>query len=264
MLTHLGAGDRGFENSRPALDGIMSPPFTSTYANRLLQAFALAGLASLEPHLKLVTLALGEVLIRADTPIAYVHFVERGIVSLVAVARDGEQIETGLVGCEGMVGIPVLLGAESTPNEARVQAAGLAYAMHVEAFRDVLRCSPVLHEHLLRYAQVLNTQVACTALANGRYKVGQRLARWLLMCHDRTEGDTLPTTHRFLSLMLGVNRPGLTTAVAALERAGIIATRRGTITICDRDALLVEAGAAYGVPEAEYERLIEGTVKPAQ
>jgi DNA-binding transcriptional regulator YhcF (GntR family) len=82
------------------------------------------------------------------------------------------------------------------------------------------------------------------------------------MCHDRTEGDTLPTTHRFLSLMLGVNRPGLTTAVAALEREGIITTKRGTITICDREALLARADASYGVPEAEYERMMKGTVKP--
>jgi CRP-like cAMP-binding protein len=262
LLTHLGAGDRGFENSRPVSDGIMSQPFSSNYSNRLLQAFELAGSASFEPHLRLVTLALGEVLIRADTPIAYVHFVERGIVSLVAVARDGEQIEIGLIGCEGMVGIPVLLGAESTPNEARVQAAGLAYEVPVDALLNVMRRNPELHEQLLRYAQVLNTQVACTALANGRYKVAQRLARWLLMCHDRTEGDTLPTTHRFLSLMLGVNRPGLTTAVAALEREGIITTKRGTITICDREALLARADASYGVPEAEYERMMKGTVKP--
>lgn len=241
----------------------MSPTPTPAYANRLLLAFPPADLALIEPHLTLVTLALGEVLIRADTPIAHVHFVERGIVSLVAVAHDGEQIETGLIGREGLIGTSVLLGAPSTPNEARVQAAGLAHAVPVDAVRELLRSSPKLHERLLRCAQLVNTQIACTALANGRYPVGQRLARWLLMCHDRTDGDVLPTTHRFLLLMLGVNRPHLTTELAALERAGITVTRRGTITICDRDALLTRAGAAYGVPEAEYERLIDGTVKTA-
>ncbi len=209
-----------------------------------------------------MTLAVGEVLIRADMPIAHVHFVERGIVSLVAVARDGEQIEAGLIGREGLVGTPVLLGAQSTPNEVRVQVAGLAHAVRVDAFRGLLRSSPEWHERLLRYAQVVNTQIACTVLANGRYPIGQRLARWLLMCHDRTDGDVLETTHRFLSLMLGVSRPHLTTELRALERAGITATRRGTITIYDREALLTRAGAAYGVPEAEYERLIEGTIKP--
>ena len=226
--------------------------------SRLLRALSPADFALLSPRLTLVTLAVGEVLIRADAPIARAHFVEQGIVSCVAVAPDGEQIETGLVGREGMVGLPLLLGVKSTPHEARVQMDGLAYALPADALGEVLRLSPDLHALLLRYAQVAHTQVACTALANGRYNLDQRLARWLLMCHDRVTGDALPTTHRFLSLMLGVNRPGLSGAVAAFERSGLVETTRGTITILQRDALVTLAGAAYGTPEAEYAKLIEG------
>lgn len=240
------------------MDGILPQPPRSACSNRLLQTLPPDAFAVLEPQLALVTLALGEVLIKADTPIAHVHFVECGVVSLIAVAANGEQIEIGLVGREGLVGTPVLLGAESAPNEARVQATGLAYVVTADALREGVRTRPDLRNHLLRYTQTLNTQVACTALANGRFKLEQRLARWLLMCHDRASDNVLPTTHHFLSLMLGVNRPGLTTALASLERAGILKTRRGTITICDRPALLTIAGAAYGVPEAEYERLFEG------
>lgn len=210
-----------------------------------------------------MTLALGEVLIKTNTPIRQVLFVERGIVSLIAVAADGEQIEIGLVGWEGLVGLPVLLGADSSPNEARVQMAGLAYAIPTEAFLDALQRSFDLQRNLLRYAQAHATQIEYTALVNGRYNTGQRLARWLLMCHDRVEGDELPTTHQFLSLMLGVNRPGLTAALAGLKRSGVIITRRGNITICDRASLLNSAGATYGMPEHEYSRLMGAAPKLA-
>ena len=179
--------------------------------------------------------------------------------SCIAVAADGQQIELGLVGREGMVGLPVLLASDHTPNEARVQMAGSSWSMSVDAFREVLHRSPRLHDRLLRYAQVVTVEVAATALANGRYKVERRLARWLLMCHDRIDGDDLPTTHRFLSLMLGVNRTALTAVVAEFERAALIATKRGTITIRDRKALLTMAGAAYGAPEAEYARLVDAS-----
>ncbi|KAB1080594.1 Crp/Fnr family transcriptional regulator [Methylobacterium soli] len=234
-----------------------------TCMNRLLLALPAADFALLQPHLELMTLSVGDVLIPANTPIRQVAFVAQGIVSLVSVAADTQQIEVGLVGCEGMVGVPVLLDAGQTPDEARVQALGLAYVMPAAALSEALGRSPRLHRHLLRYAHVLAVQATATALANGRYRLEQRLARWLLMCHDRTEGDELPTTHQFLSLMLGVNRPGLTAAVSTFERSGIIQRQRGILTICNRKALLVIAGASYGVPEAEYDRLIAGPVENA-
>ena len=134
--------------------------------------------------------------------------------------------------------------------------AGFAWAMPAEVLHAMLQRSAAFSERLLRYAQASAVQVASTALANARYTLAARLARWLLMCHDRVEGDDLPTTHRFLSVMLGVNRTGVTEVVAALERAGVIATKRGTITILDRAYLLTQAGACYGMPEAEYDRLL--------
>ena len=245
----------------PKLDGIMPQPTQRHCQNRLLAALPAADFALLQPHLELVTLLVGDVLIQANTPITRVAFVEQGIVSLVSVAADAQQIEVGLVGCEGMVGVPILLDADQTTDEARVQMLGLAWMMPANALDKALRRSPPLHRQLLRYAQVLATQATATALANGRFQLEQRLARWLLMWHDRTEGDELPTTHRSLSLMLGVNRPGLTSIVARFERSGLIETRRGTLIVRDRPALLALAGASYGLPEAEYTRLITGRVE---
>jgi CRP-like cAMP-binding protein len=234
----------------------MFQPQQRACQNRLLAALPAADFALLQPYLELVTLTVGDVLIRAHTPIFRVAFVEQGIVSLVSVAEDGQQIEAGLVGREGMVGVPVLLDADQTPNEARVQMLGLAWNMPAGALKDALRQSPNLQRRLLRYAHVLGVQLASTALANGRFKLEPRLARWLLMCHDRTAGNALPTTHQILSLMLGVNRTSLTAVVAEFERSGWIEARRGTLIVRDRPALHAVAGACYGVPEAEYARLL--------
>jgi CRP-like cAMP-binding protein len=233
----------------------MFQPRQPSCQNRLLATLPAADFALLQPHLELTSLSVGDVLVGANTPITQVAFVEQGIVSLISVAQDAQQIEAGLVGCEGMVGVPVLHDAGQTPDEARVQMLGLAWMMSASALKEALGQSPHLQRQLLRYAHVLGVQVTSTSLANGRFKLEARLARWLLMCHDRTAGDELPTTHQFLSLMLGVNRPGLTSIVASFERSGFIETRRGTLIVRDRPALLALAGASYGVPEAEYARL---------
>lgn len=241
---------------RPEPVGLMFQPQQRACQNRLLAALSATDFALLQPHLELVTLSVGDVLIRADTPIRRVAFVEQGIVSLISMTRDAQQIEAGLVGREGMVGVPVLLDAEQTPNEARVQMLGLAWTMSASALKDALGQSPDLQRRLLRYAHVFAVQLASTALANGRFKLEPRLARWLLMCHDRTTGNTLPTTHQFLSLMLGVNRTTLTAVVAEFERSGSIETQRGTLIVRHRPTLHALAGACYGVPEAEYARLL--------
>lgn len=234
----------------------MSQPNQNACRNRLLAALAPADFALLQPRLELVTLALGERLIVPNTPIEAVQFIEQGIMSSLAVTADGERIELGLVGREGFVGVPVLLEADRTPHEVCVQAAGLAWRLPVTALQEALERSPDLDVLLLRYAQTVQIQAACTALANGRYKIDRRLARWLLMCHDRVEGDLLPTTQQFLSLMLGVTRTSVTAVMGDFVRNGLIETKRGTITICDRAGLLALAGSAYGQPEAEYERLL--------
>jgi CRP-like cAMP-binding protein len=234
----------------------LTQPLPATCRNRLLVGMIPADFALVQTHLTLVVLRVGDVLMSAAAPITHIHFVEQGIVSLVARSSDGEQAEIGLVGYEGMVGVPLVLGSNRTPHTGQVQIAGFAWAIPAEALHAMLQLSATFSERLLRYAQASSVQVASTALANARYTLGARLARWLLMCHDRVEGGDLPTTHRFLSLMLGVNRTGVTEVVAALERAGVIATKRGTITILDRAYLLAQAGACYGTPEAEYEHLL--------
>ncbi|RYF23971.1 MAG: Crp/Fnr family transcriptional regulator [Oxalobacteraceae bacterium] len=230
----------------------------ATCRNRLLAGLPPSDFDLLQGQLALKKLAVGDVLIQMDTPITSLYFIEQGIVSLVAQAPDGEQAEIGLVGCEGLVGTPLLLGSDQATFDGRVQNAGSAWAISASSFREILARSSPLDGRLLRYVQTVTTQMAGTALANARYTLAARLARWLLMCHDRVEGDDLSTTHRFLSLMLGVNRTGVTEVVAALERARVIATKRGTITILDRPYLLAQAGACYGTPEVEYARLIEG------
>ncbi|MCJ2005511.1 Crp/Fnr family transcriptional regulator, partial [Methylobacterium sp. J-092] len=214
--------------------------------NRLLAALPPSDFDLLQGRLALQKFAVGDVLIQTDTSTTSLYFVERGIVSLVAQASDGEQAEIGLVGCEGLVGIPLLLGCDQAPYDGRVQNAGSAWVMSASSFREILPQSSALGERLLRYVQTVTAQMAGTALANARYTLAARLARWLLMCHDRAEGDDLSTTHRFLSLMLGVNRTGVSEALTALERAGVIATKRGTITIRDREKLIAQAGACYG------------------
>jgi CRP-like cAMP-binding protein len=155
-------------------------------------------------------------------PIAAVHFSETGCVSMLAALEDGNDAEVGVIGSEGMVGLPVLLGADRDDIEAMVQCPGTALRMDAAAFRAELERTPALRTLLLRYALAHHGQGARTAACNGRHHTEQRLARWLLMAHDRAEGDDFPMTHEFLSMMLGVRRAGVTVAAGALQRAGLI------------------------------------------
>jgi CRP-like cAMP-binding protein len=149
----------------------------------------------------------------------------------------------------------VLHGADTTPHEIFTQVPGSALRMAADDLRTAIRNSRSLHEHLLRYAEAFNVQVAYTALSHGSYTIEERLARWLLMCHDRVDGDDLPLVHEFLSMMLGVRRSGVTIAVQTLEATGLIQAKRGHIIVRDRARLEEAAGGSYGVPEQEYRRL---------
>ena len=161
-----------------------------------------------------------------------------------------------------MVGVPVALGVRTTPFEFFVQHAGEGLRMPTHHLEEVMDERPSLHRRLLRYAQALNVQTSGTAFANAEHTVETRLARWLLMCHDRVDGDALSTTHEFLSLMLGVRRAGVTLALQALEGRRLISTKRGQVTVLDRAKLEEVAGDSYGVPEAEYARLIGLPLSP--
>ncbi|HEY2068195.1 MAG TPA: Crp/Fnr family transcriptional regulator [Rhizomicrobium sp.] len=224
--------------------------------NRLLAALSADDLALLEPHLEDITLARRDVLEIPNKPINDVYFMETGVASVVAVNGRGERIEVGLVGCEGMSGVTVVMGNHRSPNSTYMQIAGETRRISSIALRKTLQQSPSLRTLFLHFAQVFMTQAAQTAVANGRAKLDERLARWLLMAHDRMAADDVPLTHEFLSVMLGVRRASVTVALDGFKKRGLIDTRRGGITVLDRKAIEKVAGSFYGVPEAEFRRLI--------
>ena len=228
----------------------------SNFNNRLLAALSPEDFARFEPHLEPIRLAVKDDLVLPDVPIAHVHFMETGLASIVAATPDGERAEVGHVGREGMTGLSVVHGAGSSSNHAFIQVAGSALRVRSEVVREAFDASATVRGVLLRYAQCLLVQVEQAALANGRYSIQERLARWLLMCQDRLDGDDLPLTHEFLALMLGVRRPGVTEAIHLLEGVQIVSARRGHVKVLDRARLEEVAGGCYGVPEREYERLL--------
>ncbi|SFG99603.1 Crp/Fnr family transcriptional regulator [Methylobacterium gossipiicola] len=210
----------------------------------------------LQPELERCSFEQGLVLEAPDTPIAKVCFPEPGLISVMARTPVGVQAEVGIIGPEGMTGLPLLHGLTNWPHATVVQIPCRALCIEATAFRAALaECRP-LHDRLLRYAQVFAVQLAQGSLCNGRFTIEQRLARWLLMCHDRTDREDLPLTHELLSSMLGVRRAGITTALRTLNDSGAVRSRRGGIGIRDRAQMRAIAGDAYGVPEAEYARVL--------
>ena len=239
----------------------MSPPHLtivdhlkpSILRNNLLQALSANDLALLQPHLEGVELERGDVIVEPNKPIQHVVFPEDAIISIVASTSGGRRIEVGIIGRDGVTGTSILHGADTTPHEIFTQVPGSALRMAADDLRTAIRTSSSLHGRLLRYAEAFNVQIAYTALSHGSYTIEERLARWLLMCHDRVDGDDLPLVHEFLSMMLGVRRSGVTIAVQTLEATGMIKATRGHINVRDRAKLEEAAGgqlrcAGGGVP----------------
>jgi CRP-like cAMP-binding protein len=229
-------------------------PDTSLYSNRLLSHLSADDFALLEPDLTRVVLPLRKRLEAPRRSIDQVYFPESGFVSVVA---DGgtSRIEVGLIGREGMTGLAVVLGTDRTPNETFVQNAGEGSKIAAASLRHAIAQSRSLHHCFLLYAYTFGIQATQTATANARSKLEERLARWLLMAHDRLDTDALVITHEFLSIMLGARRAGVTVGLNLLEKSGLIRHHRGVISIIDRTGLKRAANGAYGVPEAEFERL---------
>jgi CRP-like cAMP-binding protein len=231
--------------------------------NLILAALAPEDFALLQPDLEIVDLPLRRQLERRDRPIEHVYFFQSGLASMVVSAGANHNIEVGIVGSEGMTGLAILLESERPWHETFIQTPGKAWRLPTEQLQAAMEQSPALRRVLLRYAHSLVSQMAYTALANGRYKIEERLARWLLMADDRAEGSTINLTHEFLALMLGARRAGVTTALSAFQKRGILQMRRGVIAIKDRAALEEAANGSYGVPEAEYRRLFgDGNAQP--
>jgi len=224
--------------------------------NTLLHSLPDDDRALITPHLHPVELALGMVLEAPGEPVDTVYFPDTGVGSILAIGKRGDAVEAGLFGREGMSGYAVILGGGSTPNKAVVQVAGQGSMIAAGNLRAALDKSPGLRNHLLLYLQSLLIQVSQTALSNGKAKLEERLARWLLMCHDRIDGDRMALTHEFLSVMLGVRRAGVTVGTHLLEDKGLIRARRGEITVLDRAGLEADSSESYGVAEQEYTRLM--------
>ena len=231
---------------------------TRSTRNHLLLALAPPDYGLLEPHLTKVEFAVREPFEEANKPIEYVYFPENGIVSIVAKSRH-EQAEAAIVGLEGMTGIPVVLGNDRWVNDTYVQVDGSGSRIAANDLRQALAKSANLRAILLAFTQAFVVQTTQTALANARGNVEMRLARWLLMAHDRLDGNELPLTHEFLALMLGVRRAGVTTTLQKLESDGLVVAKRGVISVVDRAGLIRLADRLYGVAEAEYRRLIPGS-----
>jgi len=224
--------------------------------NQLLAALSADDLALLAPDLTSVDLALRQRIEEPDQDIPHAYFVTAGIVSVVARSTGHESIEAGVIGHEGMTGAAIVMANHRSPNETFVQLEGAAQRIDADKLRAAMTRSTDLTSLLLRYVHVFNTQVAHTALANGRANIEERLARWLLMVDDRIDGHEANLTHDFIALMLGVRRPGVTDALHTLEGKNMIRSTRGAVRIVDRERLQSLAGGTYGVPESEYRRLI--------
>ena len=224
--------------------------------NLLLHALAPSDRAALEPHLIPAVFRLRQSLERPNRRIDDVYFPDTGIVSIVALHPDGNRVEIGIIGCEGATGSAAMLGAERSPHEAYIQAAGAGQQIPVAVLLAAMEASRSLNGLMLRFVQAFMVQTAHTAVANARAKLAERLARWLLMAHDRLPGNDLPLTHEFLALMMGVRRAGVTEALQELSGRRLIRARRGSITILNRKTIESIAGKYYGTPEAEYRRLM--------
>jgi CRP-like cAMP-binding protein len=228
----------------------------SPSSNRLLAALSRADLGLLQPHLKHGPLKLRQDLECPDRRIDYVYFPDGGFASVVAVQANDTRVEVGLIGYEGMTGTSILLGSDRTPHSTYIQAAGQGQRIRTLKLRQAMEASKSLRMLLLRYVQVFMVQTAHTAISNARGRLDARLARWILMAHDRVRDETLPLTHEFLSLMLGVRRAGVTEALHSLESQKLIYTGTGRVTLRNRKGMERTAGNSYGTPEAEFRRLI--------
>jgi CRP-like cAMP-binding protein len=194
----------------------------SSSNNRLLASLSTNDFDLLGPHLESVTLGLRKYLERPNRRIDAVYFPEGGFASVVAVQSNGKQVEVGLIGREGMTGLPIVLGNHRSPHATYVQAPGKGKCIPATELRKAIQTSVSLRDSLLKFVQAFGVQTTHTAICNVQSRLDVRLARWLLMAHDRIGNDTLTLTHEFLSIMLGVRRPGVTEALHALRKQGLI------------------------------------------
>jgi CRP-like cAMP-binding protein len=237
-------------------DEPLSSGSAASYGNLLLRALAPADLDLLRPGLEPVDLPLDTVLFRPREPIRFVHFLEAGLASDVAMTGKDRPVECGLIGVDGFVGMPVVLGTDRGIHESVMQIGGHGFRIETEALQSAIERSASLRGHLLRYAHAFMSQTAQSAACNARHAIEQRLARWLLMARDRMPDDRVPLTHEYLAVMLGVRRAGVTVALHALEGERLVRGGRGHVTILDRRGLEARTCACYGLVKREFERVL--------
>jgi CRP-like cAMP-binding protein len=230
---------------------------TPRIRNRLLNFLSASDLQLLQLNLVSDELPQRHYFERPNKPFDQVFFPETGVVSVVASQGD-LRVEIGVIGCEGMTGTALVLGNDSSPHETFVQIPVQGLRLSAQQLRDAMDQSPTMRSAFLKYVQAFMVQTAHTAVANSVAKLHERLARWLLMAHDRVEGNELQLTHEFLSIMLAVRRAGVTEAVHVLEDNGLITCKRGIVIVLNRKGLEKIAGKFYGFPEKEYRRLVLG------
>ena len=228
--------------------------------NHLLNALSPAARERLYPHLELVEMPLGKVLYESGDVQRHVYFPIDSIVSLLYVMEDGASAEIAVVGNEGMVGVALFMGGETTPNRAVVQSAGYAYRLKGQLLKEEFSRSGALQHLLLRYTQALLTQMAQTAVCNRHHTVDQQLCRWLLLSLDRLPSNDLTMTQELIANMLGVRREGVTEAAGKLQSQGLIHYRRGRITVLDRPKLERASCECYAVVKCEFDRLLPDVV----
>lgn len=226
--------------------------------NRLLAALPKEEYERLVANMEAVFLELKHSVYEPNEPIEYVYFVKNGVVSLLNVMEDGKEVEVATVGNEGMVGLPVFLGAEKIPGRAFSQVPGDALRMKADVFKDKVTPGTRLHDLLQRYTQALFNQIAQGTACNTLHSVEERMCRWLLMTQDRVGKDDFPLTQEFLGQMLGVRRPTVSIAASILQKAGLIRYSRGGITILDREGLEDSSCECYAIIKAEFDRLVGG------
>jgi CRP-like cAMP-binding protein len=224
--------------------------------NHLLAALPDAEAQRWLPQLERVDMPLGQVLYESGGTLSHVYFPTTAIVSLLYVMENGASAEIAVVGNEGIVGISLFMGGDSTSSRAVVQSAGLGYRLKAQIMKeDFNRAGPVLHL-LLRYTQALITQMAQTAVCNRHHSLDQQLCRWLLLSLDRLQGNELVMTQELIANMLGVRREGVTEGALKLQQAGLIRYARGHISVLDRDGLQKRSCECYSVVKKEYDRLL--------
>jgi CRP-like cAMP-binding protein len=229
---------------------------TSSFAgeNHILKAFDEDTIRRLTPHLERVELSLGEYIFHANTKITHAYFPERSVVSLVATTSKGESSEIAVIGREGLVGWQITMGTSYSPYECMIQIADGGYKLPARVLLEEFRRSDTAHDIVLAFVNKLMVQMSQTTLCNGRHTVEERLCRWLLMSHDRVDGDEIGLTHEFLSVMLGVTRVSVTIAARSLQAIGHISYTRGKITITDRKGLVEGSCECYTIVQREYDR----------